>query len=163
LVVEGLGCNDHQMDVAMMGLMGTVVGASAVAIAGVARSAVDTLLPRMVDSGNNKHQMKFQLHSQRCEAIQRWRSGLADARDAHRQWACGPRIGNPPNVVGDEWFEGLRPHLPTTGEAAKYRSAHEVHCDNQTLMLLSLEIGRVEREWTEEAKGHRRRLRNGPG
>jgi hypothetical protein len=163
LVVEGLGCNDHQMDVAMMGLMGTVVGASAVGIAGVARSAVDTLLPGMVSSSNNKHQMKFQLHSQRCDAIQRWRSGLADARDGYRQWACGPRIGDPPNVVGDEWFEGLRPHLPTTGEAAKYRSAHEVHCDNQTLMLLSLEIGRVEREWTEEAKGRRRRLRNGPG
>jgi hypothetical protein len=163
LVVEGLGCNDHQMDVAMMGLMGTVVGASAVGIAGVARSAVDTLLPGMVSSSNNKHQMKFQLHSQRCDAIQRWRSGLADARDGYRQWACGPRIGDPPNVVGDEWFEGLRPHLPTAGEAAKYRFAHEVHCDNQTLMLLSLEIGRVERVWTEEAKGRRRRLRNGPG
>ncbi len=144
----------------MMGLMGTVVGASAVGIAGVARSAADTLLPRMVDGSNTKHQIKIQLHSQRCDAIQQWRTGLADARDAYRQWACGARDADPPNVVGDEWFEGLRPHLPTTGEAAKFRTAHEVQCDNPTLMLLSLEIGRVEREWTEEARGRQRRLRN---
>ncbi|MGA7055218.1 MAG: hypothetical protein WBZ37_28935, partial [Mycobacterium sp.] len=50
--------------------------------------------------------------------------------------------------------------LPTTGEAAKFRTAHEVHCDNPTLTLLSLEIGRVEHEWTEEAKWHRRRPGN---
>ena len=67
-----------------MGLMGTVVGASAVGIAGVARSAADNLLPRMVESTNNKHQMRIQLHSQRCDAVQRWRTGLADARDAYR-------------------------------------------------------------------------------
>ena len=51
----------------------------------------------------------------------------------------------------------LRPYLPATGEAAKFRTAHEVHCDNPTLTLLSLEIGRVERDWTDEAKGRRRR------
>jgi hypothetical protein len=147
------------MDMVMMGLMGMVVGASAVGIAGVARSAADTLLPGMLENNNNKHQMKIQLHSQRCDAVQRWRTGLADARDAYRRWECGPRV-DAPNVVGDEWFEGLRPHLPTTGEAAKYRTAHEVDCDNATLMLLSLEIGRVEKDWTEEAKGPRRRLRN---
>lgn len=139
-----------------MGLMGTVVGASAVGIAGVARSAADTFLPGMMEGKTRKHQMTFNLHSQRCEAVQRWRTGLAEARDTYRQWACGPRAEDPPNVVGDEWFEGLRPHLPTTGEAAKFRFAHDVQCDNPTLMLLSLEIGRVEKEWTEEAKGRRR-------
>jgi hypothetical protein len=148
------------MDMMTMGLMGTVVGASAMGIAGIARSAADHLLPGMTHSSNNKHQMKMHLHTQRCEAIQNWRSGLAGARDAYRQWACGPRNGDPPNVVGDEWFEGLRPYLPTTGEAAKFRTAHEVHCDNPTLTLLSLEIGRIERECTEEAKGGRRRRRD---
>jgi hypothetical protein len=157
LVVAARGCNDQRMDMVTMGLMGTVVGASAMGIAGIARSAADNLLPGMVGRSNNKHQMKLHLHSQRCDAIQRWRSGLANARDAYRQWACGPRSDDPPNVVGDEWFEGLRPYLPTTGEAAKYRTAHEVHCDNPTLMLLSLEIGQVEKEWTNEAKGRRRR------
>ncbi len=118
-----------------MGLMGTVVGASAVGIAGVARSATDTLLPGMVEKANHRHQMKFHLHSQRHEAVKCWRTGLAEARDAYRQWAAGPRADDPPNVVGDEWFEGLRPHLPTTGETAKFRTAHEVHCDNPTLTV----------------------------
>jgi hypothetical protein len=148
------------MDMVTMGLMGTVVGASAMGIAGVARSAADNLLPGMVSNTNNKHQMNMHIHTQRCDAIHRWRSGLADARDAYRQWACGPRNDDPPNVVGDQWFESLRPYLPTTGEAAEFRTAHEVHCDNPTLMLLSLEIGRVEKEWTNEAKGRRGRLRN---
>jgi hypothetical protein len=146
------------MDGAMMGLMGTVVGASAVGLAGVARSVADTFLPGVVANTSHQHQIKMQLHAQRHEAIQRWRSGLADARDAYRQWACGPRNGDPPNAVGDQWFEGLRPYLPTTGEAAKFRTAHEINCDNRTLTLLSLEIGRIEKEWTDEAKGRRRRL-----
>jgi hypothetical protein len=145
------------MDMMTMGLMGTVVGASAMGIAGIAKSATDTLLPGVVVNGSHKHQMRSQIHSQRCDALQCWRAGLAQARDAYRQWECGPRAGDPPNVVGDEWFEGLRPHLAATGEAAKFRTAHEVHCDNPTLMQLSLEIGRVEKEWTEEAKGRRRR------
>jgi hypothetical protein len=155
-----LKCDDRPMDMMTMGLMGTVVGASAMGIAGIAKSTVDNLLPGMAVSGTNKHQMRTQIHAQRCEAIQQWRSGLAGARDAYRQWSAGPRVDDPPNVVGDEWFEGLRPHLPTTGEAAKFRTAHEVHCDNPTLMQLSLEIGRVEKEWTEEAKGRRRRWRS---
>jgi hypothetical protein len=142
----------------MMGLMGMVVGASAMGVAGVARSAADTFLPRMVEDTNHRHQIKMQMHVQRCEAVQRWRTGLADARDAYRQWACGPRSEDAPNVVGDEWFEGLRPHLPTTGEAANYRTAHEVYCDNPTLTLLSLEIGRIEKGWTEEAKSRPRRV-----
>jgi hypothetical protein len=149
------------MDGAMMGLMGAVVGASAVGVAGVARSVADTVLPGMVENTNHRHQIKMHLHAQHHEAVQRWRSGLAEARDAYREWACGPRTDDAPNVVGDEWFEALRPHLPTTGEAAEFRSAHEVYCDNPTLTLLSLEIGRIEREWTEEAKGRRRRLRRG--
>jgi hypothetical protein len=149
------------MDGAFMGLMGMVAGASAAGAAGVARSVSDTVLPRVMGNADHKHQMAMQLHTQRCEAVHRWRTGLADARDAYQQWACGPRNGDPPNVVGDAWFEGLRPHLPAAGDAAKYRTAHEVHCDNPTLTLLSLEIGRIETEWTEEAKGRRRRNRHG--
>lgn len=143
----------------MMGLMGTLVGASAVGMAGVARSVADTFLPNLMETKNHKHQMRVHLHAQRHEAVQRWRSGLAEARDAYRHWACGPRTDDPPNVVGDEWFEALRPHLPTTGEAAGFRGAHEVHCDNPTLTVLSLEIGRIEREWADEASGGGRRRR----
>ncbi|WP_156687432.1 hypothetical protein [Mycobacterium sp. Marseille-P9652] len=145
------------MNGAMMGLAGMVVGASAVGVAGVARSITDTVLPRMMGSTDHKHQVSMSLQAQRYETIQRWRAGLANARDAYQQWAQGSRQGDPPNVVGDEWFEGLRPHLPTTGEAAEYRTACELHCENTTLVLLSLEIGRIEREWNEEAMGGGRR------
>jgi hypothetical protein len=156
---HALRCDDLHMDGAMMGIAGAVVGASAMGMAGVARSAADTFLPRMVDDKNHKNQIKMQLHAQRHEAVQRWRSGLANARDTYRQWACGPRTQDAPSVVGDEWFEALRPHLSTTGDAAEFRTAHDVHCDNPTLITLSLEIGRIEKEWTEEAKGGRRRPR----
>ena len=146
-----------------MGLMGLVAGASTAGMLGVVRLVGDTWLPRLAASSEHKHEMIASLHSRRHDSVQSWRSGLANARDTYRQWAAGSRDGDAPNVVGDEWFEGLRPHLPSTGEAAKYRTAHEVHCDNPTLMLLSLEIGRVEKEWTEEAKGRRLRRRNRNG
>lgn len=63
-------------------------------------------------------------------------------------------------MVSAEWFEGLRPYLSSTGDAAQYRSAHEVHCDNPTVIQLSLEIGRIEGEWIDEALGPPRRGRD---
>jgi hypothetical protein len=148
------------MSMATMGLVGVVAGASTAGILGVVRLMAETWFPWVSANSEHRHQMFANVHSQRAEAVKRWREGLAGARDAYRQWAAGPRDGDAPNVVGDEWFEGLRPHLPTTGEAAKYRNAHEISCDNATVALLSLEIGRVEREWMEEAKGRPRRARN---
>ncbi|MGO8963126.1 MAG: hypothetical protein ACLP9Y_25000 [Mycobacterium sp.] len=144
---------------ATMGLLGVAAGASTAGVYGIVRLMADTWFPRLATVSEHKHQMISNLHSQRHDSVQRWRAGLANARDAHRQWAVS-RDGDPPNVVGDEWFEGLRPHLPVTGEAAKYRTAHEVHCDNPTVALLSLEIGRVERGWVDEATSYPRRVRN---
>jgi hypothetical protein len=126
---------------------------------GIVRSVTETWLPRVAGSTDHKHQMNVNLQSQRYDAVKCLRAGLADARDTYRRWDAGPHDTDPPNVVGDEWFEGLRPHLPITGEAAKYRTSHEVTCDNPTLMVLSLEIGRIEKEWVDEAKGRRRRAR----
>ena len=143
----------------MMGLAGTVIGASAVGVAGIAKSVADTLLPGAMAKTGHRHQMNANLQSQRHEAVRHWRAGLANARDVYRHWEAGPRDRDAPNAVGDEWFEGLRPHLPITGEAAKFRTAHEVHCDNATLMMLSLEIGRIETEWVEEATGRPSRVR----
>jgi hypothetical protein len=104
--------------------------------------------------------MLSNVYSQRADAVKRWREGLAGARDEYRQWTAGPRTGDPPNIVGDAWFEGLPPNLPATGETAKYRTAHEISCDNATVTLLSLEIGRVEQQWTDEARSYGRRARN---
>ena len=143
-----------------MGLLGVAAGASTAGVLGIVRLMADTWFPWLATNSEHKHQMMANLHSQRAEAVQRWRVGLANARDAYRQWAAEPRDHDAPNVVGDEWFEGLRPHLPITGEAAKYRTAHEVHCDNPTVALLSLEMGRIEREWVDETKSYPRRLRN---
>ena len=143
----------------MMGLAGTVIGASAVGVSGVVKSLADSWLPGAMAKTGHKHQMNVNLQSQRHEAVKYWRAGLADARDVYRQWEAGPRDKDAPNAVGDQWFEGLRPHLPSTGEAALFRTAHEVNCDNPTVMLLSLEIGRIEAEWVNEAKGDTRRAR----
>ena len=143
-----------------MGLPGVAAGASTAGVLGIVRLMADTWFPWLATNSEHKHQMMANLHSQRAEAVQRWRVGLANARDAYRQWAAEPRDHDAPNVVGDEWFEGLRPHLPITGEAAEYRTAHEVHCDNPTVALLSLEMGRIEREWVDETKSYPRRVRN---
>jgi len=143
-----------------MGLLGVAAGASTAGVLGIVRLMADTWFPWLATNSEHKHQMMANLHSQRAEAVQRWRVGLANARDAYRQWAAEPRDHDAPNVVGDEWFEGLRPHLPITGEAAEYRTAHEVRCDNPTVALLSLEMGRIEREWVDETKSYPRRVRN---
>jgi hypothetical protein len=148
------------MSMAGMGLMGVVAGASTAGILGVVKLVGDTWLPRLAASSEHKHEMISNLHSRRHDSVQSWRAGLANARDTHRQWAAGPRDGDAPNVVGDEWFEGLRPHLPSTGEAAKYRTALDVNCDNSTVALLSLQIGRIEREWVDETRSYPRRVRS---
>jgi hypothetical protein len=147
------------MSMAGMGLMGVVAGASTAGMLGVVRLMTDTWLPRLAASSDQKHQMIATLHSRRHDSVQSWRAGLANARDTYRQWAAGSREHDAPNAVGDEWFEGLRPHLPSTGEAAAFRTAHEIHCDNPTVALLSLEIGRVEGQWIEEAKSFPRKVR----
>jgi hypothetical protein len=147
------------MSMAGMGLMGLVAGASTAGMLGVVRLMGDTWLPRLAASSEQKHQMIATLHSRQHDSVQSWRAGLANARDAYRQWAAGSRDSDPPNVVGDEWFEGLRPHLRATGETATYRTAHEIHCDNATVAMLSLEIGRIERQWVDEAKSFPRRAR----
>lgn len=143
-----------------MGLVGVIAGASSAGILGVVRLMADTWFPWLASNSERKHQMIASLHAQRHETVQHWRAGLAAARDIYRQWAAGPRDHDPPNAVGDEWFEGLRPHLPPSGEAAAFRTAHEIHCDNPTVALLSLEIGRVEWQWVDEAKSYPRKARN---
>jgi hypothetical protein len=148
------------MDMAMMGLAGTVVGASAMGVSGVVKSLAESYFPSVAEGRGHRLQINAALQSQRYEAVRIWRTGLCGARDRYRQWESGPRDADPPNVVGDEWFEGLRPNLPNNGAGAAFREAHEVHCDNPTVMLLSLEIGRVEQEWMDEVSGRKRRRRS---
>lgn len=143
----------------MMGLAGTVVGASAMGMSGVVKSLAESYFPSVAEGRGHRHQLNANLQSQRYDALRMWRAGLCGARDRYRQWEAGPHDCEAPNVVGDEWFEGLRPHLPSDVAGTALREAHEVHCDNLTVTLLSLEMGRIEAEWTEEAGGRRRRSR----
>ena len=139
-----------------MGLAGTVVGAALVGGVGLVKSVAETWLPGVVANTDHKRQAEIDLQSRRHDVVREWRAGLAGARDTYQRWAAGPQDSDAPNVVGAEWFESLRPCLPDAGDAA-YRTAHVVHCDNPTLVALSLEIGRIEKEWTDEARGHKRR------
>jgi hypothetical protein len=148
------------MSMTGMGVMGLAAGASTAGILGLVRLMTDTWFPWLNAHTEQRHQMLASVYSRRAEAVKQWREGLAVARDAYRQWAAGPRNGDPPNIVGDAWFEGLRPNLPAVGEAAKYRTAHEICCDNATVAFLSLEIGRVEQQWTDEARSNRRRAQS---
>jgi hypothetical protein len=120
IVAEHIHATISTMSMAGMGLMGLVAGASTAGALGMVRLVADTWFPWMTAHSEQKHQLNANLYAQRADAVARWRAGLAGARDDYRQWAAGPRDHDPPNVVGDEWFEGLRPHLPDTGETAKY-------------------------------------------
>lgn len=117
----------------MMGLAGTVVGAAVVG--------------GVVANTEQKRQAQVELQSRRHDVLREWRAGLAEARDTYRQWAAGPRDTDAPNVVGAAWFESLR----------QYRTAHEIVCDNPTVVMLSLEIGRIEKDWVDEVTGNKRR------
>ena len=143
-----------------MGLAGTIVGVAVAGGVGLVRSVTETWLPGVVASSGHKREFQATLQSHRHELVREWRAGMAGARDTYRRWAAGPRDADAPNVVGDEWFESLRPHLSTTGDHAQYRTAHDVQCDNPTVILLSLEIGRIDKEWIDEACGRRRRRRH---
>ena len=68
------------MDGMMMGLAGTVIGASAVGVSGMVKSLADSWLPGAMAKTGHKHQMNVNLQSQRHEAVKYWRAGLADAR-----------------------------------------------------------------------------------
>ena len=135
-----------------MGLAGTVVGAALVGGVGLVKSVAETWLPGVVANTDHKRQAQVELLSHRHDVVKGWRAGLASARDTYRQWAAEPRDTEPPNVVGAEWFESLRPYLPDP-----YRTAHDVQCDNPTVVTLSLEIGRIEKDWIDEANGSKRR------
>lgn len=47
----------------------------------------------------------------------------------------------------------MRPNLAEAGDPGAIREVGILACDSVFHVLLSLEIGRIEREWTAEAQG----------
>jgi hypothetical protein len=98
-----------------------------------------------------RKQLAVDMLGQRRDTIANWREQLRFARNVREAWLCNDGIKvNEPNVVGDEWFEELRPHLSPD---SRYARAVVVNCDLETVTALSIEIGRIEREWTAETQG----------
>jgi hypothetical protein len=64
-----------------------------------------------------------------------------------------------PDIVGSQWFESLRHHISEKSDAAHLRSAVEIQCDKATVVALSNEINRLEKQWLDEVhKGCLRRM-----
>lgn len=109
-----------------------------------------------------RRQVAADLLPQRQARIDAWRENLRVARNEVQSWQLElmhvegedePRHRlreEQPNVVGEEWFEELRAHLP---DDSMYRRAQSVFCDLETVTALALEVGRIERAWTAEAQG----------
>ena len=59
----------------MMGLAGTVVGASAMGVSGVVKSLAESYFPSVAEGRGHRHQINAALQSQRYEAVRMWRTG----------------------------------------------------------------------------------------
>lgn len=62
------------MEMAMMGLLGTVVGASAMGIGGIAKSIAEAYVPGVAAAKDRRQQMNVDLQARRYEAVRVWRS-----------------------------------------------------------------------------------------
>ncbi|MEN4474627.1 hypothetical protein [Mycolicibacterium cosmeticum] len=112
--------------------------------------AAAALSQREFEEAIRRRQFAAELLPERRAKIEYWRENLFEASRQQRQF-LGPDDSKP-NVVGERWFEELRPYL--TGEAADYCCDVEtVRIENYILGLLSDEITRIEREWIAEAQG----------
>ena len=101
-----------------MGVIGAVAGTSSTGIITLIKSMMDNSFHRRVSEADRRMQMVASLRSQRDTSIKLWRAGLEHARDAYRRSLEQTPDGSAaPNVVGDEWFETLRPHQRQAGTA----------------------------------------------
>jgi hypothetical protein len=115
-----------------------------------------------VTRAQREHELALNLRARRDELLKEWHEGLADSHSAYQKWlvhlnrpgADQSEFMNPdiPDAAGTAWFGKLRPYISETGDAAEYRYASSLHCDQGTVVVLSMEIGRIEQEWLAEVK-----------
>jgi hypothetical protein len=72
---------------------------------------------------------------------QRWLNSLKDEPQG------SPAFINPdiPDPAGTTWFQSLRPHLSESVEGSPYYGVAELHCSSEVMVVLTLEIDRIER------------------
>jgi hypothetical protein len=123
---------------------------------GVAPSVVKGALDWRTSKADREDQNALKLREERRDLIDKWRSGLAESHATYQRWLIEkykdvpPRTvivepdkplgaSDEPDAVGSRWFASLRPRISDTGEAAVYRNADELHCDNETVRILQNE------------------------
>jgi hypothetical protein len=107
------------------------------------------------------HERAAAFLAHRQERIKLWRQGLEAAHTDYQkfwQWIAD----NPPetrtkpdpqepNIVGNEWFESMRPYLVNSPDLQGYLRADQAPCEPPLVLLLSRDIGRIERQWEAES------------
>jgi len=125
-------------------------------------ATIKTVLDWRTARTDREHNAAEKLRDDRRAQITRWQEGLAAAAADYQLWYIG-RYGtetsgrtvtvsateplDTPNASITAWFADLRQYLQTSGPAAEYRVADEIHCDATTVKVLQVEISRIETEW----------------
>lgn len=162
---------------AWIAVIGTAAGAGVTGIVGIAKAVVDAVSARSQRTheaaqakaqrdaekdekdAQREHERITALRKARAEQIAYWRDGLNRSALAYQRWANiydnerqrqkaiaeGVFV---PNIVGDAWFQSLRPHLPD-----RFRTQSVLRCDAELVVELGDEINRVQREWPAEGRG----------
>jgi hypothetical protein len=148
--------DDAAVDAATAALFGAGIG--------VAPATVKAVLDWRSSRAGREHETKMKLREERLVLVKQWRQGLAVSHAAYRQWLIKEDEGVPPRTVvvrakepldvpdaaPTEWFASLRRHISEQGAAARFREAEEVMCDKETVVILQIEIGRIERKWLDD-------------
>jgi hypothetical protein len=152
----GARCDDAKVDPAWIGAISALGGA----LVGATPPTITAVVQRSNARDQRAHELALKLRTRRDELLAEWHEGLAAAHNAYHQWivhlnrpgAEKSEFLNPdiPDAVGTAWFEKLRPYISETGDAADYRYASSVHCEEGVVVVLSLEIARIERQWLAE-------------
>jgi hypothetical protein len=166
-----------RVDSAWIAVIGTAAGAGVTGVVGIGKAVVEALSARSQrkhDSDQAKaqrdaekadkdaqreHERLTALRKSRWQQISSWREGLALSASAYQKFAAvfdddnshrnaSARLLVTPNVVGDAWFQSLRPHL-----SDEFRTQSVLRCDAELVVKLGDEIDRVQRGWAAESEG----------
>ena len=99
---------------------------------------------RRHELADRRQRLAAELLPQRIAIVEQWRRSVCEARDA---------AVDPPNLVGEPWFESLRTHLTKSVDAEQISAATQYRCDLDSAHSLTREIANIERRWVADALG----------